>query len=125
MTSRYFAGALGILLVATTAPLAVADSTATITQGGGGSFVRKVFRSPDSQTIVQKDGGNSVVITQRSSRGKAHRNSVVMSDDMSMDTLVSVSPELQQELEELAMDEGTTVQALVEAAIQDYLDRNY
>ena len=123
--TRYFASALGLLLAASTATLAVADSTATITQGDGGSFIRRVFRSDDGQTIVQRHGGSTAVITQTSPKGKARRQSVVVSDEAGADMLAGVSPELQRELQELARDEGTTVQALVEEAVQEYLDHNY
>ena len=37
---------------------------------------------------------------------------------------VSMTPEEQEELQELALDEDSSVQALVEEAIQDFLDRN-
>ena len=43
------------------------NSTATITQDGGGSssMTRRVIRrGPNSQTIVQQQGGNSVTIRQ-------------------------------------------------------------
>ena len=38
------------------------NSTATITQSGGGStMVRRTIHGPNSQTIVQQQGGNSLV----------------------------------------------------------------
>ena len=105
------------------------NSTATITQSGGGStMTRRTVHGPDSQTIIQKQGGSSVTVRQSVNEGDA--------DDLAGDTLselesdtslvqitVNMTPEEQQELEELALDEDTTVQALVEEAIQDFLDR--
>jgi hypothetical protein len=109
-------------------------STATITQSGGGSSptVRRVIRGPNSQTIVQQQGGNRAVITQGSRRSMARSRlgldremSEDLGDDISrVQVIVNMSPADQEELSELALDEDTTVQALVEEAIQDFLDRN-
>ena len=112
------------------------NSSATITQSGGGStMVRRMVSGPDSQTIVQSQGGNRAVVTQGSGRtmgsGMAHASpsldgemSEDLGDDVSrMQVVVSLSPADQEALQELALDEDTTVQALVEEAIQDYLDR--
>ena len=114
------------------------NSTATITQSGGGStMTHRTVSGPDSQTIVQSQGGSRAVITQGSGRtmgsGMAHASpsldremSEDLGDDLSrMQVVVSLSPADQQDLEELARDEDTTVQALVEEAIQDYLDRSW
>ena len=42
------------------------NSTATITQSGGGAatVTRRIIHGPNSQTIVQQQGGNSLKITQ-------------------------------------------------------------
>ena len=108
------------------------NSTATITQSGGGSStVRRSTHGPDSQTIIQSQGGNSAVVTQ-SSRGSMARSSPRLDRDMSegleddlsgVQITVSMTPEEQEALQELARDEDTTVQALIEEAIQEFLDR--
>src|SRR5688572_16524416 len=110
------------------------NSSATITQSGGGSTMthRKVS-GPDSQTIVQSQGGNRATITQSSRTDMAHASPSLdreMSEDLGdeisrMQVVVSLSPADQQDLQELARDQATTVQALVEQAIQDYLDRSW
>jgi hypothetical protein len=42
------------------------NSTATITQGGGSSqTLRRVTRGPNSQAVVQQQGGNTAVVTQQ------------------------------------------------------------
>ena len=47
-----------------------------------------------------------------------------LEDDISgVQITVSMTPEEQKALQELALDEDTTVQALVEEAIQEFLDR--
>ena len=121
MKPRHYAGMLGLVLAASAASVAAADSTATITQSDGTSVVRRVFRSPDSQTIVQQHGGSRAVITQRSSRRQARLGRAVeMSDTM----LVELAPEDQRALQALAREEGTSVEALVEEAVQDFLNRN-
>ena len=120
MKPRHYAGMLGLVLAASAASVAAADSTATITQSDGTSVVRRVFRSPDSQTIVQQHGGSRAVITQRSSRRQARP--VVDADGP--DLRVALAPEDRRELQALAREEGTSVEALVEEAVQDFLDRN-
>lgn len=122
MKPRYCIGALGIAIAAATGSLAGAESTATITQSDGTSVIRRVFRSPDSQTIVQQHGGNRAIVTQGWSGGKARYERAL--NKGGSDMLVRIAPEDRKELQELARDEGTTVQALVEEAIQDFLDRN-
>ena len=107
------------------------NSSATITQSGGGSStVRRTVHGPDSQTIIQKQGGSRAVVTQ-SSRGSMARSSPRLDRDMSerleddisgVQITVSMTPEEQEALQELAREEDTTVQALVEEAIQDFLD---
>ena len=42
-----------------------------------------------------------------------------------MQMMVRMSHEDHQDLEDLASDEDTTVEALVEEAIQEFLDRNH
>jgi hypothetical protein len=101
------------------------NSTATISQEGGGSTsTRRVTRGPNSQTIVQKQGGNSAEITQGSRRGKTLLSRVFKSESnvSRMQILVSMNAEEGEELRELALEEDTNVQALVEEAIQDFLD---
>ena len=109
------------------------NSTATITQSGGGStMTRRTVHGPDGQTIIQRQGGNRAVVTQSSRSDMAHSSprldremSEELKDDISgVQITVSMTPEEQEELEELALDEDTTVQALVQEAIQDFLDRN-
>ena len=107
------------------------NSTATITQSGdGSSTVRRTIHGPNSQTIVQSQGGSRASVTQRS-RGSMARSSPRLDRDMSEDVAdtigrvqitVSMTPEEQEALQELAREEDTTVQALVEEAIQDFLD---
>ena len=108
------------------------NSTATITQSGGGStMTRRTVDGPDGQTIIQSQGGNRAVVTQ-SSRGSMVRSSPRLDRDMSeglendiggVQITVSMTPEEQEALQELALDEDTTVQALVEEAIKEFLDR--
>ena len=104
------------------------NSTATITQSGGGStMTRRTVHGPDSQTIIQKQGGSSAVVRQSVDESDAEALagdtvSAPEGDVSRMQIIVSMTPEEQQELEELALDEDTTVQALVEEAIQDFLD---
>ena len=108
------------------------NSTATITQSGGGStMTRRTVDGPDGQTIIQSQGGNRAVVTQ-SSRGSMARSSPRLDRDMSeglendiggVQITVSMTPEEQEALQELALDEDTTVQALVEEAIKEFLDR--
>jgi hypothetical protein len=129
-------------------------SSATITQDGGGSTtVRRTTDGPDSQTIIQSQGGNRAAITQSSRRGMMRRDMTRndmarsgpgpdrdmpdrdmpdrdMSEDMEdsvgrMQVVVSMSPEDREDLEALASEEETTLEALVEEAIQDFLDRNH
>jgi hypothetical protein len=107
------------------------NSSATITQSGGGStMTRRTVHGPDSQTIIQRQGGNSAVVTQ-SSRGSMARSSPRLDRDMpegleddssGVQITVSMTPEEQEALQQLARDEDTTVEALVEEAIQDFLD---
>ena len=106
--------------------------TATITQSGGGStMTHRTVSGPDSQTIVQSQGGNRAAVTQSSRRsmvrsrlGRDRDMSEDLGDDVSrMQVDVNLSPADQEALRELALDEDTTVQALVEEAIQDFLDR--
>jgi hypothetical protein len=108
------------------------NSSATITQSGGGStMTRRTVHGPDSQTIILRQDGNSAVVTQ-SSRGSIAHSSQSLDRDMSEDVVddsshvqitVSMTPEEQEALLELARDEDTTVQALIEEAIQEFLDR--
>ncbi len=105
------------------------SSTATITQSGGGSstMVRRTVRGPDSQTIIQRQGGNSVTVRQSVEEdGAAEPEGDALSapedDADGVQIVVSMSPEAQRELRDLALDEDTTVEALVEEAIQDFLD---
>ena len=105
------------------------NSTATITQSGGGStMTRRTVHGPDSQTIIQRQAGSRVTVRQSVDEGDAEdlagdTLSAPEGDVSRMQIIVSMTPEEQQELEELALDEDTTVQALVEEAIQDFLDR--
>ena len=99
------------------------NSTATITQSGGGStMVRRTTDGPDGQTIVQRQGGSRAVVTQ-SARSDMVPSSPGL-DEASMQMMVRMNPEDRQDLEDLASDEDTTVEVLVEEAIQEYLDRN-
>jgi hypothetical protein len=101
------------------------NSTATISQEGGGSSTsRRVTHGPNSQTIVQKQGSNSAKITQETTRGETRHSRVFKSEsDVSrVQILVSMDAEEREELRELALEEDTTVEALVEEAIQDFLD---
>ncbi len=108
------------------------SSTATITQSGGGStMTRRTVDGPDGQTIIQSQGGNRAVVTQ-SSRGSMARSSPRLDRDTSeglqddiggAQITVSMTPEEQEALQELARASDTTVQALVEEAIQDFLNR--
>ena len=99
------------------------NSTATITQSGGGStMTHRTTDGPDGQTIVQSQGGNRAVVTQ-SARSDMAPSSPGL-DEASMQMMVRMSPEDRQNLEELASDEDTTVEALVEEAIREFLDRN-
>ena len=123
MKSRHYAGLLGVAIAVASGSLAVAGSTATITQGDGdGSVIRRVFRSQDGQTIFRQQGGNRAFITQGSSRDHARDERVL--DEAGMEMLVRLAPADREALLELAMDEGTSVEALVEEAIRDFLDRN-
>jgi len=109
------------------------NSTATISQEGGGSTsTRRVTRGPNSQTIVQKQGGNSATITQETTRGETrHRRQTrdFMDDPEDgvsrVEIVVSMTSQEQKELQELARDENTTVRALVREAIQNYLDSDW
>ena len=109
-------------------------SSATITQDGGGStMVRRTVRGPSSQTIVQQQGGNRATITQDSGRSTTVTQSLAESGPEAMaggdvgrvQVTIALSPEDEAELRRLALDEDTSVQALVEEAIQDYLDRSW
>ena len=105
------------------------NSTATITQSGGGStMTRRTVHGPDSQTIMQRQGGSSVTVRQSVDEDETKdlagdTVSAPEGDVSRMQIIVSMTPEEQQELEELALDEDTTVQALVEEAIQEFLGR--
>ena len=99
------------------------NSSATITQSGGGStMTHRTISGPDGQTIVQRQGGSSAVVTQ-SARSDMVPSSPGL-DEASMQMMVRMSHEDRQDLEDLASDEDTTVEALVEQAIQEFLDRN-
>jgi hypothetical protein len=112
------------------------NSTATITQSGGGSstVIHRTVDGPDSQTIVQSQSGNTAAVTQGSGRtmgtGMARSRLGLdreMSEDLAgdvsrMQVVVSLGAADQAELRELASEEDTTVEALVEEAIQDLLD---
>ena len=115
-------------------------SSATITQDGGGStMVRRTVRGPNRQTNVQQQGGNRAVITQRSRTdmgsdigssmagfdpglGEDGPEAMAGGDVGRVQVTIALSPEDEAELRRLALDEDTSVQALVEEAIQDYLD---
>ena len=100
------------------------NSTATITQSGGGStMTRRTIDGSDGQTIIQRQGGSRAVVTQ-SARSDMVPSSPGL-DEASMQMMVRMSPEDRQDLEDLASDEDTTVEALVEEAIQEFLDRNH
>jgi predicted HicB family RNase H-like nuclease len=99
------------------------SSSATITQEGGGSTTtRRTIQGPDSQTIIQRQGGNSAVVRQSSGSGMARSGASGAAGSEQM--TVRMSPEARQELEDLAADEDSTVEALVAQAIQEFLDRN-
>ena len=99
------------------------NSVATITQEGGGSTTtQRTIQGPDGQTIIQHQGGSSAAVTQ-SSGSDVTRSGPGLDQDGAQ-ILVDVSPEDRQELEDLAFDEDSTVEALVAQAVREFLDRN-
>lgn len=137
MNTHTRAGLLGLALAAsagladageTTSVFRQGNSTATITQDGEGSTTRRVIRrGADSQTIIQSQGGNSARITQSSGRSKVQRARASEPEGRlgrlgRAEIVVTLSASDQADLRALAREEDTSVQALVEEAIQDLLD---
>ena len=104
------------------------NSSATITQSGGGStMTRRTVHGPDSQTIMQRQGGGRAVVRQSVDEDEAgdpegDAVSEAAGSVGRVQVVVSLSAAEQEDLRELALEEETSVQALVEAAIQDLLD---
>jgi hypothetical protein len=105
------------------------NSSATITQSGGGSssVIRRTIDGPDSQTIMQRQGGGRAVVRQSVDEDEAgdpegDAVSEAAGSVGRVQVVVSLSAAEQEDLRELALEEETSVQALVEAAIQDLLD---